>query len=246
MALNLQQALLTRPASDGPNRPARPFRRGLADFITIHATGNPSSGADALMHARWMNTPASKGGPPYAWHFTVDQDRIVQTLPETEQGWHAGDGAKGPGNTTSIGIELCMPGGDIPEDTLQRAAELTALLRSRGHGRKGVVQHNHWSGKDCPQPIRRKGSWQPFLERVEEAQRMLTPTKPMTPTRKRVKYGAREAVAQVTVSGAVLGGVTALAGLPHESPMEWALAAIPVLIPIVTQVFNAIRDDRWS
>ena len=248
--INLEQALLTRPPADGPNRPDRRFRGDLADWITVHATGNPSKGADAAMHARWLNTPASKGGPEYAWHFTVDVARVVQTLPEWEQGWHAGDGLHGEGNTTSIGVELCMPGGVIPEATLERAAELVAMLRSRGHGAKGIVQHNRWSGKHCPAPLRdREGAWTAFLERVQEAERALSPpAQPKAPSkaRKRVRYGAREAVAQATVLGAVVGLVAAVAELPHDDPLAWGMAAVPIAVPFLTQAYNAWRDGRLS
>ena len=118
----LHQLLLTRTE----NRPNRPFDGGLAAYITIHQTGNPRPTADAHAHARWLAREA-----PYSWHATIDDREVWQSLDWGEQGWHAGDGAGGPGNTTSIGLEICMHEGiDAPAADLN-AAWLTAQLRPR-------------------------------------------------------------------------------------------------------------------
>ena len=51
-----------------------------------------------------------------SWHYTVDDHAIVQHLPDYETAYHAGDGKDGPGNTTSIGIEICVnAGGDFAQ-----------------------------------------------------------------------------------------------------------------------------------
>ncbi|WP_307719717.1 peptidoglycan recognition protein family protein [Paenibacillus thiaminolyticus] len=52
---------------------------------------------------------------------------IYQHLRDDEQGWHAGDDS-GPGNTPSIGIELCIYQGMDEPKAWQRAAELIAML----------------------------------------------------------------------------------------------------------------------
>lgn len=41
-----------------------------------------------------------------SFHFAVDEREAVQILPLAIHGWHAGDG-RGPGNTESIGVEIC-------------------------------------------------------------------------------------------------------------------------------------------
>ena len=155
----IRELLLTRT----DNRPNKPFEGGLAAFITIHQTGNPKPGADAHAHARWMAREA-----PYSWHATIDDREVWRSLGWGEQGWHAGDGADGPGNATSIGLEICVnEDGDGPA-AVRNAAWLVARLRAEGHGREGVVQHNHWTGKDCPMQIRaERGGWERFLDQVE-------------------------------------------------------------------------------
>lgn len=147
------------------NRPNARFVNGLAGYITIHNTGNRAAGADAAAHARWHHDSA-----PYSWHFTVDDKEVWQQLSDAEQGWHAGDD-DGPGNTTSIGIEICMHTGIDQEQANANAAELVRSLLAKGHGSSGVVQHNHWTGKDCPEVIRHQpGRWERFLAqcRAEE------------------------------------------------------------------------------
>ena len=165
----LHQLLVTRTG----NRPNRPFADGLAAFITIHQTGNPRPTANAHAHARWMAREA-----PYSWHATIDDREVWQSLDWGEQGWHAGDGADGPGNTTSIGLEICMHEGIDEAAADLNAAWLTARLRLDGHGYEGIVQHNHWTGKDCPALLRAEpGRWERFLEQVARFEELETRTR---------------------------------------------------------------------
>lgn len=154
----VRQLLLTRTT----NRPNRPFAGGLAAFLTIHQTGNRRRGADAHAHARWLARAA-----PYSWHATIDDREVWQSLDWSEQGWHAGDGRAGPGNTGSIGLEICMHEGIDAARADANAAWLAARLRAAGHGRSGIVQHHRWTGKNCPELIRAEaGRWERFLEAV--------------------------------------------------------------------------------
>ena len=154
----VRQLLLTRTT----NRPNRPFAGGLAAFLTIHQTGNRRRGADARAHARWLARAA-----PYSWHATIDDREVWQSLDWSEQGWHAGDGRAGPGNTGSIGLEICMHEGIDAARADANAAWLAARLRAAGHGRSGIVQHHRWTGKNCPELIRAEaGRWERFLEAV--------------------------------------------------------------------------------
>tara|TARA_R110000824_G_scaffold359594_1_gene547148 strand:+ start:8286 stop:9158 length:873 start_codon:yes stop_codon:yes gene_type:complete len=168
MPLTIERRIVERT----DNRPCQDFANGLADYITIHETANPDAGASA--HASWM---FREGGAPYAWHATVDdsvtleQNPIIyQSLEWSEQGWHAGDGRTGPGNTSSIGIELCVNDGSNLQQTRDSAAQLVAHLRKQGHGKLGVVPHRHWSGKNCPTIILENGLWDAFLKSVANAE----------------------------------------------------------------------------
>ena len=63
-------------------------------FITIHDTGNPSSGANARSQAHYMTTNDAVNITPASWHYTVDDKKIFKSLPDDEMAWHAGEDPK--------------------------------------------------------------------------------------------------------------------------------------------------------
>ena len=95
-------------------------------------------------------------------HYYVDDINAWQNLEDTEVGWHAGDG-RGPGNETTISIEIIMDGTGSKEDlgAEENGALLAAILLKR-HGLtvEQLYTHNHWMGysdqivkgarKNCP------------------------------------------------------------------------------------------------
>lgn len=140
------------------------------EFITIHNTANVSKGANAASHATYM----SNGGKNtyVSYHYVVDDKEAYQLLPDNEVAWHAGDGTNGPGNRKSLAIEICEnPDGDLLKAT-DNAVELTAyLMKKHNIPLSNVVQHNKWSGKNCPNRIRagQPYNWQTFLNKVQAA-----------------------------------------------------------------------------
>ena len=144
------------------NRPGRDTNPGA--YITIHETGNAAKGADAAAHGAYLDSDAGERDM-VSWHYTVDDHAIVQHLPDYETAYHAGDGKDGPGNTTSIGIEICVnAGGDFEAAKANAAALVRLLMEEHGIDIEHVVQHNHWNGKDCPKTIRATtGAWEAFL-----------------------------------------------------------------------------------
>ena len=142
----------------------RPGGSNPDTYITIHETGNFAKGADAAAHAAYLRGSSAQAAP-VSWHYTVDDHSIYQHLPDGERAYHAGDGGSGPGNATSIGIEICVDAGGNFEQAKANAAALVRLLMAK-HGipLANVVQHNHWNGKDCPKTIRATaGGWEAFL-----------------------------------------------------------------------------------
>ena len=76
-------------------------------------TGNAAKGADAAAHGAYLDSAAGEDDL-VSWHYTVDDHAIVQHLPDYETAYHAGDGKDGPGNATSIAVEICVnAGGDF-------------------------------------------------------------------------------------------------------------------------------------
>ena len=144
------------------NRPGRDTNPGA--YITIHETGNAAKGADAAAHAAYLDSDAGERDL-VSWHYTVDDHAIVQHLPDYETAYHAGDGKSGPGNTTSIGIEICVnAGGDFAQAQANAASLVRLLMEEHDIPIDRVMQHNHWNGKDCPKTIRATtGGWETFL-----------------------------------------------------------------------------------
>ena len=142
----------------------RPGGNNPCKYITIHETGNAAKGADAAAHGAYLDSAAGEDDL-VSWHYTVDDHAIVQHLPDYETAYHAGDGKAGPGNTTSIGIEICVnAGGNFEAAKANAAALVRLLMEEHGIPLDNVVQHNRWNGKDCPKTIRATaGAWEAFL-----------------------------------------------------------------------------------
>ena len=159
------------------HRPMRPT------FITIHSTDNTARSADAMHNARAMKNGlrARHNRTGFlTWHFTVDDHSIYQSLPTTETGEHAD--YEGPGNRSSIGVEMCVYRTNDIAKTVDRTAQLTArLMRQNDIPLSHVVPHMHWrmirysDGRDlgykqCPRILLDHGrlgaKWNAFIAQV--------------------------------------------------------------------------------
>ena len=142
----------------------RPGGRNPDVYITIHETGNTDAGADAEAHGKYLTSSAGEASLT-SWHYTVDDHAIVQHLPDNETAYHAGDGAGGPGNATSIGIEICVnQDGDFEAAKANAAALVRLLMAEHGIPLGNIKQHHDWNGKNCPATIRATpGAWEAFL-----------------------------------------------------------------------------------
>lgn len=174
--VNLQQMIV--PKGRVGRRIEFPLR---AQYITVHSTAN--RGATALQHARGMAAGAFRGKSKWnrtgylTWHFTVDDKVAIQSLPLNIQGEHADH--DGPGNRTSIAIEICEFRNPRQQAAaVDRAARLTAwLMHEKGIPLSHVVPHYHWPQKnyknyqkDCPRILMDGGrpgpKWDAFLRKV--------------------------------------------------------------------------------
>ena len=166
---------------------ARKYRRRLnPQYITIHSTQNYSPSADAWRHSLALNNGKlrarkRRGGNRIGyltWHYTVDQYRCVQHLPDNEQGEHAD--FDGPGNNKSLAIEMCENRGNSRSKTLDRTAKLTAYLMYKHNiPLRRVVPHYHWERKglstphkNCPHYLLENGhpgaKWQAYLAKINK------------------------------------------------------------------------------
>lgn len=157
MALKIRQQLVGDTSMKfGRSNPKR--------FLTIHETANTDRGANAAAHANLQ----SRLWDWATWHWTVDASEAVQSYTHDFQLWHAGDG-RGNGNMASIAIEVCV-NSDMDRAAARRnAAELAAkIMIDEGIPIANLVQHNHWSGKNCPSFIRGEGRWNEFVAMVRQ------------------------------------------------------------------------------
>jgi len=150
----------------------RLFRPMRPTFITIHSTQNLTG--SAFNHALALR----RGSLNDSWHFTVQDDIAIQHLPCREQGRHAD--YEGPGNLTSIGIEMCEHRGNDIGLTIDKTARLAAyLMYTYNIPLSHVVPHYHWPRirpgvkvphKNCPHFLldggRPSGTWRWFQNRV--------------------------------------------------------------------------------
>ena len=112
-------------------------------MIFIHETANYNSYADAEWHSLFLDTTTRK----VTWHYTVDDKMILQTYPDSLQGWHAGKC-----NLNSLGIELCVNKGIDRTVSLSNLDWLLRHLRGRYPGII-IKKHRDCSRTLCPSGI---------------------------------------------------------------------------------------------
>lgn len=131
--------------------------------ITVHETANTRRGANAAAHARLQANGNSRDA---SWHWTVDDHEAVRSYPHTAICWHAGNRK---GSAVSIAVEICVNSDGNRAQAIRNAAALVAKIRRDEHiPAANVVQHHHWSGKNCPTGLRSgvPMNWASFLDLV--------------------------------------------------------------------------------
>jgi N-acetylmuramoyl-L-alanine amidase CwlA len=150
-------------------KPNKPLKNGKVEWITIHNTPDVKEAAgtnDAEQYARATHN-GNMGG--VSVHYYIDETGCWQLLREDEMGYHAADGATGPGNSTSLAIEIIMDGsGDSSDKGAEaRGAKLAAgLLHKYGLPVSRLTTHQHWYPKKyCPAYI--LPHWGTFVNTVK-------------------------------------------------------------------------------
>lgn len=138
----------------------RTGRAMTPEWITVHNTGNPTS--TAANERAWLTNPSNTSTTGY--HIVVDASQAIECIPLGEVAYHAGDGANGPGNSRSIGIEVCESG-DYEANEAAAVELIADMLLARGWGVDRVKAHKDWSGKQCPRLI--LPHWMNFIGRIQ-------------------------------------------------------------------------------
>jgi hypothetical protein len=165
---------------DARNRPALPMPS--PSYVTEHEVGNQNDGADEDKHKRFVHNGGGASG--VSFHFVVGPTKAIQLIYLNENAWHASDYYTGVGNRDSIAIEHIQIG-DFNR-TLNHSAWLNAeIFRNPqrfayrpdvpvmddlhpGLALERMRQHNYWAPdkKNCPQFMRTRGLWIPFINAV--------------------------------------------------------------------------------
>lgn len=145
----------------------------VPEYITIHETDNEAKTATDEAHANLQ----SKGNSRQAsWHIQVDDDSAIQSIPFNECALHAGDGINGKGNRRSIAIEICVNKGGDFKKAVENAVDVTRqLMKQFNIPAESVVQHNHWSGKNCPRHLRCGDwgiTWSDFITMIKDDKKL--------------------------------------------------------------------------
>lgn len=118
-------------------------------YITVHETDNTKATANAEAHG---NLQANGNSRAASWHYTVDDKQAVQSFRHGIRCWAAGTDK---GNNESIQVEICVNSDGNYKKAVENAADLVAhIAKAEGIPLANVVQHNYWSGKNCPSKMR--------------------------------------------------------------------------------------------
>ncbi|PGT90135.1 N-acetylmuramoyl-L-alanine amidase [Bacillus thuringiensis] len=147
------------PKGNGDIRPAKPM---TPKYITIHETDNVKAGATARSHAQFLYKQAVGQTVRVAsWHYTVDDKEIYQHIPINENALHSGSST---GNSQSIAIEIAVNQDGDYNKAVENAQKLVAyLMKETSIPATGIVKHQKWSGKNCPDRLIASGNWDSFV-----------------------------------------------------------------------------------
>ena len=129
--------------------------------VVVHNTANDAPAANEIAYMIRNDNEVS-------FHYAVDDQEVVQGVPENRNTWNAGDG-NGKGNREGIAVEICysLSGGEKFTKAEQNAAEFIAsILKRYGWGMDRVTKHQDYNGKYCPHRTLDLG-WDRFLKMVE-------------------------------------------------------------------------------
>ncbi len=141
-------------------------------YITYHETGNNSIGSTALANGNWMVSADNASNRARSWHYTVDDEEVIQHIPDNEVSWQ---GDHYDSYAKSIGVETCVDEGSDLFTTWQRTAKFMAsLLVNNGLDVTAIRQHYDFNGKDCPQTLRTTGLYTQNIEFIKVEYLVLT------------------------------------------------------------------------
>lgn len=143
-------------------------------WVTIHESGMPRKGNDALLLAKvQMESAQGIRNRQASWNYQVDENKIYQSFEDSIICWHASDGSATPGNgnTSSIGIEMCINEDGNYDGAMHLDAKLVAMLLTKYNlSLENVKRHFDFAPdkKQCPYYMIEVGRWNEFLNLVDK------------------------------------------------------------------------------
>jgi N-acetylmuramoyl-L-alanine amidase CwlA len=169
----------------------------VPEFIVVHNTYNDASARNEIAYMISNSSETS-------FHYAIDDQQIVQGIPEDRNAWHASDGWKGIGNRKGIAVEICFSesGGERFIAAEKLAARFIAMkLKEKGWGIDRVRKHQDFSGKDCPHRTIAMG-WERFVDMVRKEMEDKPAEKfPMLPLLRNGSRGASVKAMQLLLIG---------------------------------------------
>jgi N-acetylmuramoyl-L-alanine amidase len=173
--LTITQDLLT----SRKNRPALRsdyYKIKKMKGVVIHWTANPFKGAGAKANRNYFN----RGERFASAHYCVDDDSIIQCLPDDELGYHVGAKSYRPTgqklmqnglnpNYFLIGIEMCINYDSDWNKTYQNTIDLTKhLLNKFNLTTNDLYRHYDITGKDCPKMMLDQVLWNKYKDDLKK------------------------------------------------------------------------------
>lgn len=143
-------------------------------WVTVHESGMPRKGNDALLLAQvQMDSALGLRNREASWNYQVDENKIYQSFEDNIICWHASDGSRTPGNgnTSSIGIEMCINEDGNYEGAMRMDAKLIAMLMIKYNLKlENIKRHFDFAPdkKQCPYYMIETGRWNEFLNLVDK------------------------------------------------------------------------------
>lgn len=157
------------PTSMRPNR-LLSNGTGKVEYVTVHNTDDIREAAGTNDAEQYARATFNGNMGDVTVHYYIDETGCWHIVPNNEVAYHAADGYDGPGNNTTLAIEIVMDGSGSASDkgAEDRGAKLAAiLLYQNGLGIERLTTHNRWySKKYCPAFI--LPHWNEFKAKVQK------------------------------------------------------------------------------
>lgn len=152
--MTITQLLLNNPNNRPALRNTGNYTIRRVEGIVIHWTANIDKGADAVANRNYFNTTDRRASA----HYIVDQDKIIQCIPDNEVAWHVGDRKRGNQtvdisnpNFKLIGVEMCVNKDSNWTATYNNTVWLVKrLINQYNLNTDKVYRHYDITGKECP------------------------------------------------------------------------------------------------